>query len=184
MATTQTMDDFHGWLSWTVEDNCHGWLSWMTFMDDCHGWLSWMTLSHSQVSRSLDLEIDSIIGRSHQHHPTPPPPPGNFSGSNNTVISSWSRWQTWWIVQRDLLKCYQTLKSQNDLEIINSMPPAPKKLWKQRNLFFVNHQLWSIMINWSPDYNMSLFFGLKPNQTLKFLWVDPLLSRSQMTSHT
>ena len=35
-------------------------------------------------SQGLDLEIDSIIGR---YHP-PPTHPGNFSGSNNTVISS------------------------------------------------------------------------------------------------
>ena len=36
-------------------------------------------------SQGLDQEIDSIIGRSHHHHNHPP---GNFSESNNTVISS------------------------------------------------------------------------------------------------
>ena len=77
-------------------------------------------------SQGLDLEIDSIIGR---YHPPPTTHPGNFSGSNNTVISSWSGWQTLCIVQRDLLECYQTLTSQNDLEVIISMTPhSPKKL--------------------------------------------------------
>ena len=36
--------------------------------------------------------------------------------------------------------------------------------------------------SWSRS-GLPLFFGSNPNQTLQFLLVDPLLSRSQMTSH-
>ena len=34
--------------------------------------------------------------------------------------------------------------------------------------------------SWSRS-GLPLFFGSNPNQTLQFLWVDPLLSRSQTT---
>ena len=83
-------------------------------------------------SQGLDLEIDTIIGRSHHH---PPIHPLNFSGSNNTVFEN----KEMFFFVHDLNNISVNIREGYNL-VWSPLPSSKLQLWK-----FISSSFWVII---------------------------------------